>query len=423
MKLLVERYENYPRISELGMCMLFTHSERTSMGCNRFWAYKHMQGYKTEGFSKNLTYGSIWHSWVEHLLYKMGDHITFDKVSSEMNRGVHISIVSTHLEDSNLDALVYDEVYSEFISRIENATQGWVDNWVRNISGKYRLIAVEQLLVAPILDNLGYQFTSDERFIKFQEDGKEYYRLARSSEIHESVEFNVPWFKVGKADAIVQDLRSGDLWIIDHKTTASPSSYRSKLSFDMQLPSYCSLLQYELDHGCFHSLQSDKVAGYMWDICHSKIPDPPKPLKSGKLSKAKLVASWQYLKAIEENDLNVEDYIDHLEKCREQKDSELFGIEYGWISEDDMNRSRAEDFAVAKLISEKRSKLVRMAPNCKRSFDTIALRYSLCDRWGKCQFGSNCIANTPLDVIQYKQVPHLRWEITENHNQKENNVC
>jgi len=411
LKLIVNRYEKSERVSQLGQAMVFSQTERSVFGCNRLWTYKYVQEFNTKGMSKPRAYGIIWHSWLEYLLFRFGSNLQFDRVKKEMDCGVHMKFISDELSKYDLNDYEYEDFHQEIQQRMANSTEGWVASWNKHISGKYTLIAIEQELIAPVFDLQGDHFVSNERFIEEEIKGVKQYRLAKVGEIHDSFEMQMPWYKIGKADAILMDNDNGYLWIIDHKTTSSLSTYRNKLSYDLQLPSYCRLLQYELEHGCFSSLKCERVAGYLWDICSSKIPNPPKPLKSGKLSTARLGPSWQFKKAVIENDLDFSDYEEHYRECKEQKDSDYFGIEYGWITEEDIERTTVEDYAVAKKLSEKRNELVRINPHSKRQFDFASLRHPLCDRWGKCQFGANCIANTPLEVIQYPQLPTMRWVI------------
>ena len=78
----------------------------------------------------------------------------------------------------------------------------------------------------------------------------------------------------GRADLIIKDVH-GDLWVVDHKTSASYTPYMPGLDVDEQLTGYMYL--------CWKKL-GIVPKGVIYNVLLKKIPSPPRVLKSGKLS-------------------------------------------------------------------------------------------------------------------------------------------
>lgn len=109
---------------------------------------------------------------------------------------------------------------------------------------------------------------------------------------------------MGYIDAIVRDSETGDLYIMEHKTTANSIESRTQnLLLDNQVSLYCLALQ-QLGYN---------VKGVIYDVIRKKTPSVPKLLKNGKLSTAQIDTTVNtYYQAIIDNNLNPEDYTDKL---------------------------------------------------------------------------------------------------------------
>lgn len=103
-----------------------------------------------------------------------------------------------------------------------------------------------------------------------------------------------------KLDALARDIE-GHLWMLEHKSCRFIPDEKSRMS-DIQTVIY----KWALPKGGF-----EEPRGVIWDYLVKKKPTQPQVLKSRELSKRKITTTWDtYLKAIEENDLDPEDYED-----------------------------------------------------------------------------------------------------------------
>jgi CRISPR/Cas system-associated exonuclease Cas4 (RecB family) len=134
---------------------------------------------------------------------------------------------------------------------------------------------------------------------------------------------------VGVIDLIAVDEVNRKLLIIDYKFT-NYAKTEDDIDNNIQLYMYAKLInQYEGIEDILKKYKIKEIAvGY---LSFDKIePKSPKVLASGKLSKAKdkYVTYETYLKAIEDNKLNIEDYQDHLDKLQNQTDED---DDYGFV--------------------------------------------------------------------------------------------
>ena len=425
----LERYEDDPRLNKLGLAYFFTNSEKIQLGCKRLWAYSNMIGGDKQKTAKALLYGIAWHLVCEHALNEIKQTDTMITVE----RGIELinTVAKRFLldEQMNIDAFDVFEFIDDCIARLERAIVGWIPHWANNMHNEFEIISVEQTLCAPVyswgnfeIDNFtGRQFVGKVQVYK---DSKGYMWplniYAFSTDFHdiknENKTLDIPFYRVGKADVIVRRRNTKSLYIVDHKTSASPNGYARKFEYEQQLASYCALLQYEIKRGELQHLKDHKIVGIVWDMAHSKVPTPPKPLKNGTLSiaKSRLSPSWIFEQAIEINGLDRSAYIDHIEHCKQHADPSYFKILHKSISTTDIERSFYEDYATAYKINDLRSDLLSMKLN-DNTFQIIAPRYPICQEYQNCSFSHYCQPNTPLSNIDQKKVTKIYWKpLTDN---------
>lgn len=118
----------------------------------------------------------------------------------------------------------------------------------------------------------------------------------------------------GKIDMVVR--RKDGIWIVDHKTAASAYDARA-LDIDDQLTGYCYI---------YWRLTGTMPRGAVYNALIKDPPKPPNVLKSGELSKDKAQRTTHdlYLQAIEDNDLDTENYTEILAYLKEKKWSQFF---------------------------------------------------------------------------------------------------
>ncbi len=112
----------------------------------------------------------------------------------------------------------------------------------------------------------------------------------------------------GRGDGIIR--RGGRLWIIEHKTAIAIITER--LLLEEQPGSYQIGMQSRYD---------EPIVGTFYNFLRKKIPTEPKVLKNGELSVAKNMDTTAsvYEAAIKENDLNPDDYVEHVEYLRQKE--------------------------------------------------------------------------------------------------------
>ena len=156
-----------------------------------------------------------------------------------------------------------------------------------------------------------------ERYIKhYQEKGEEFKVLA----VEEHFQVTIPTTTGRKSmtdlqgvfDLVVED-DTGELWLVDHKfTSIDLDKYEENLVLDEQANYYLWALAELL--GDYRA-----VSGIIFNLIRTKLPTVPQVLKSGRLSKAKNIDTDvdTYLKAIKDNRLNPNDYVDILNYLKE----------------------------------------------------------------------------------------------------------
>jgi hypothetical protein len=410
------RYENYRRIRDLGMVVPFSNSERINFACPRLWSYKHVQNYRIDDKSEALSYGIIWHTLLEHILIltkESGSFMNLEETMEYVDTTLEPIIEAYYMDSENEDALNEQYLYGniqEIKQRIHNAIPGWHKSWTEFLK-KFKVLEVELAVCAPVLDIDG-QIALFPTYVMWKD---EYVRPSRIGEMEESELLSLPYYKIGKIDALVEDMDTGELWICDHKTSGSPAQYENTINYDVQLPSYSSLLDYEINFGSLTHLAGKKIAGVIYDISHSKIKDIPELLKSGKLSKAKNAGtpSWIYERGIEKYDLPRSEYKDHLQYLRNNADPKKNYQRYFYLTQEDIDRCTDEDYGIAMNMSERRKRLVEISEDSIVDYNAIAYRYPACQKYGNCTFSSFCLANTQPSVIELEMADHVRWSAEE----------
>lgn len=114
---------------------------------------------------------------------------------------------------------------------------------------------------------------------------------------------------IGTIDLVIED-EDGHIWFVDHKTTISIDIFDKNSDMDRQISRYWWALQ---------QLGYD-VHGFIYNIILKDVPQEPKVLKSGALSKdkAQKTTAKLYREAIQRHGLNEADYADFLQLLDEQ---------------------------------------------------------------------------------------------------------
>lgn len=416
MFLYYNRYEDSERVKKLGKVLPFSNTERMNLACPRLWTYSHVQNYRIKEKGEALSYGIIWHTLLEHILLQAKEEDKFmseKEIKDYVKDNITAIIENYYMDNINEETLNENFLFGtiqDIQERIQNAIVGWHRSW-KEFMEQYKILEVELVVCAPVLNYEG----NINKFPTYIREMPEYSRPSRIGEKNKSKLIEIPYYKVGKIDVLVQDRNNGDLWICDHKTSSSPAQYENMVAFDVQLPSYASILDYEILFGDLQHLQGNKIAGVIYDIAHSKIKGIPDLLKSGKLSKAKNsgMTSWIMEDAIKKYGLSISDYKDHLQYVRNNTDTKRNFQRYFHLTQEDMDRCADEDYGLAYTIANKRRQLVEISEDSIVDFNAISYRYPICQKYGNCTFSSFCLANTQPSVIELEQVDIIKWTTTE----------
>ena len=405
-----------------GAALVFTNSERSALMCPRFYAYQHIQNVGNSTRAAALSYGSIVHLFLEEVLRSV--MATNAIPSLEELGAIHRAKTPQFIQEEATAAQEYIDP-DPIMANIEKSLIGWRNNFVK-LMNDWEVIGVELEFVAPILNSHNRPLVRTLPVVLFEYDelnndwarparAGEYrwtsdgYELNLSNEEMERAEacerisveeWDLPMMIAGKVDALLRNRHDPTkLAVLDHKTTSSLAKYTKNAKYDVQLPTYAYLVQHGKDQ---HGKQvSGKVGAVFYDLLHSKIPDPPKPLKSGKLSKARVgCPSWIYRQAIADNDLRVEDYADTIAELELNTDRKYFDIVRRDLFPDDVDRCKGELFGVATEIADRRSRLASADLSDDFAVDSIVPRQPhQCILWGDCKFSQICIANNQFNVI------------------------
>lgn len=411
MKLLMKRYEDCENIQKLGMVIPFTNTDRMTFACPRLWSYQSIQNFVVDNKSSAISYGVVWHKLLEIILLESIEEnfVSKDRLNEIVKNNLMSIIEAFYINEIGTEQYNMDfqlGVIDDLKERIENAIVGWWMSW-RSLMDDFNVLYVELPLASPVMNNDG-DIAKFATYITKEED---FYRPSRIGEHEKSKLMNIPYFKIGKIDVLLEDKRTGDLWICDHKTSSSPSQFENGITFDVQLPSYASLLEWEKNKGILQHLKDRNIMGVVYDISSSKIKGIPALLKSGKLTKAKNsgIASWIYEDAVEKYNLPKKQYAEYIDYLRLNSDKNKNYQRFLYLTREDIDRCTDEDYGIALAMAEKRKKLVEINIDSVIDYNAIAYRYPACQKYNSCAFSSFCLANNHPKDMMLEQNANIKW--------------
>ncbi|MGI9554806.1 MAG: PD-(D/E)XK nuclease family protein [Vampirovibrionia bacterium] len=388
MKLKIHRYEE-DIIQKLGFSFCFTNSERNEMGCPRKWYFSYNQGLSSKRTSMSFAWGISWHTlmedlflfWKEHDKEIYIDDPLFDKSFNK---------IKTFLIEEGID-------HETVIKDLRVSLEGYLIMF-GNMPTDFKVVEVEVPLRFPVKDFRGEQFFS-KMYIEEYEDC---YKLATPSTINK-IEKEMPFFVIGRADAIVQSRVSGELFIYDHKTTASINRFLSSHEVDPQLCSYAAMLEYEKNSGYLQGYKQCKIGGVIYGLTHNGSTNPPKPLKTGGYSKAKSnkSPSWIYQKAVG----NDTEYDSHISKLKEVVDPLWHRREWLPLDINSVERWKNESYGVARRLADN----YRCLSLFENSDSWATPRVPICKTTGFCQYKEICVADSPFLRGNFNKLEKIIW--------------
>ena len=436
-----DRYD-YKEIQELGLAITFTNSELMSFTCKRKYAYNYVECLEIDSFSQSLFYGVAWHYFCELCLLKIKENDSM--ISKEISNSIIENEVSDFVRlelDKFSSVLDKEEVFENTINNITLGSIGWLKKWSEEIHPRYKVLDVEKVLIKPVFNKKGEVLTCEMPVIYETFVDKKMARLPSIGECFKDLErfrFNVklldyctsesvdrelqykemPVYKVGKIDCILLDRDTNGLYILDHKTSKTPTAYAKKMHFDLQLQSYCALLEYNIQNGMYSEYENVFVSGVIWDIVSSKFNKPSynsdgslKQVKRGYITHAlalEILSNPIYEKAIQE-------YEDYLQVLKDRDSSNYIFIEE-FISPKDIARSNAEDFVRCSQAIDFKKKCYDLDNLDVIDTDLLLVRQPICQLYNYCEYANLCMQNCLVldpNMIDYDRKHKTYWTVIE----------
>lgn len=437
-KFIMSRYD-YKSIQKLEPSIVFTNSEMMAMACNKKYGYSYIENLETDYFSYALFYGVSWHYLCEQALLIMKETdtiVTYQQLEDILNVQV-CEFMRTYLDD--FEDIDKEENFEKAYENIKLGMYGWIRKWEKEIHPFYKVVDVEKELIKPILDENGDKLEFEVDFVKEEYNDFSVLRFPLIGEIKEQmvsrlikyedftnesaiscsfITKNIPAYRVGKLDCILLDREHNSLWILDHKTSGQPSSYAKKMTFDLQLYTYSSLLDNAIKNGEYKHLGDVFIGGIIWDIAHSKYNKPSFD-KNGALKQVKrgyitLALAEKILKE-PKYEFVTDEYDDYL-KVLEDRDSSYYIIQKEIISDRNIKRINNEDISNTKKLVSLQSAAHRIDRESSIENDVVLPRYPVCLTYNSCSYFTQCVSEWKFehtDMIDLQRKAKKYWIITE----------
>ncbi len=355
---------------------------------------------------------------------------------------------------ADADPTMSEEQYLETCETLRRMLEGYLHWWQRGPLDTIRIVGTQLALARPITDpRTGGAFRpqvllerpagSDGAWVLAR-------NWARAREAEGRVEIrraSWPWVQVGTLDVLGVDRRSNAAWVIDCKASSQPSRYERGMDVDPQLPGYCWLLEPHMGR-----LGLSGIAGFMYDVVHTKHQPDPRELKweppkldqlramasergvkpagskvqdyldalgivpgHGGFSRAQNagVPSWRYEWALERANIDPAPYADHVQWLAENVDRGLYARPWQRYGEDHRLRYGREVWAKARLMHQLRKAGATADPaDPALVLDTSFPRTPVCTApGGSCAYTDLCAQDDGTGGDR-EHVPTQRWSDT-----------
>lgn len=401
--------------------MAFTNSEVGTTDCSLRWWFAY--GCRLGGHKSSAMYfGSLMHEVLEDIFTFWRDNPGEPYLPSYLNekrdhcKGILQLIFEREAFEGDM-AADPDEV-ANLVDRLKDCAEGYLHVYGNCID--VRVLAVETSTAMPVIDPATGKILRSKVPVVESDRG---WRLALPGEPHKLV--SLPWYKVGRLDAVVMDNDTKDLWVWEFKTSKSATTYGKNLALDTQLPGYALSLEARYEHaqkheggGIFPPDCTGKVRGYVWDVLGSNEHKRPRRLKSGLLSTAEnRVPSWIWSETMAKEQAMRDQYKDEqweklcaMEASNAIKvDTMLYHRSWGTFTQDDLHRYSTELHAKARMIASMRRSTAKggcSAPEVAADFP----RTPVCRLpGGYCNFTSICINDSPEGRLSFTQDVPTLW--------------
>ena len=323
---------------DLGRVFPITNSERTAAWCAKRHWFRYSEGLRRieDGVSAaNL--GTAFHDVMEFFFGQV-------KESGKIPNLEDLISVCYRLE-AQWEKEGRSET-EEAAKRLRNMVESWYRTSpfvLGSLLNDYEVEDVERSYAAPIVaPGTGRVLRPSIRVCEDSDESGSFTRLARPGEDYKRVQW--AWNFVGRVDLVLRNRRTGDLVLVDHKTTGRTTGLLSTLLSDTQAPSYAWMIE---------AATGDRVSGFMWNVVDSRGISDPVVLKSGKIStRAKQrVPTWRLDSFLRDRELDPEAYATFRESTCVPFDRTLSFVEMMYFDRSDIERISREIFADATRIA------------------------------------------------------------------------
>lgn len=264
------------------------------------------------------------------------------------------------------------------VERLRRVVEDYLHVYGAGPFPNYKVVGVEATIAMPIVSADGKPY-APEAFVYERPDGS--WRFARPGDDPGRVSVQkLPYYLVGKLDAIIAHRETLRPWVVEHKLNASPDQFLRGITVDPQTAGYTLLLDHAAALGALPGVpRGTRAGGAMFDLLASGFHYDPEPLKSGGFSVAKrTVPSWRFERALAAaHAANPTDpkfapsaYVDHLAKLRDTVDPKLYRREVVTVGDADRARFMREAKASAEEVAAMRRNVWRA-----RTPDAIAAAF------------------------------------------------
>ena len=402
-ELRASRYEEEKIIKDLGFSFVFSNSERNELGCPRRWYFSYSQNLRLNNIPHSFRYGIYWHNIMERLFlfWKLKDKDIFtiseDQVAYELIKK-SIAEIEADAKESGIDP-------EPIISQLIESLTGYLQLFGR-ISEEFKVLEVEVPMRFPVKNWKGEQFTS---VVSLEDLGDRYIIANPDTLSSKRKEVRMPFYVIGRADAIVQSRLSGEEFIYDHKTTSSVNRFMNTVEQDPQLISYAAMFEYEKTEGSLQKYKDLNIGGVVYGLANNNKTSIPKTLKDGSLSQARhlKIPTWTYEKYIQSNGLDRSLYESHLSKIAYEVNPLWHKREWFPIYSYSIERWKQESYGIARFIADK----YRCLATIPSGENWVAPRIPTCKTTGCCAYKEICVEDTPLKrSMNYEVEQKLFWK-------------
>jgi len=457
------RYEGEQIAGLPSAAMVLTNSERREAWCSRRWFFSY--GRLISGLpSIAMQWGSFYHSILEDMyihwanesgekrlpysgadLYVCGDALHQSGLHSSCSRcgGFSSGPIARIEKELQSDPEYWDRQAEKYggidglLKSLHDTAVGYLHIYGMYGPKNFDVLAVEIPVALPVLNSNGKVYKSQVPIVDLGEGNG--WRLATFREKKPWRMVRLPWYQIGRLDCLLRHKETKELYVLEFKTSANPTSYGKDLHLDNQLPGYIAAAA---------NLGLGKVRGYIWDVSSSRKQAEPRVLASGKLSTAKQnCPSWKYKEAVDlvisggsgsTADYSVDDINKSKEFVRylkESVDTKLYHREWGNPAESVIDRYETELLVDAQRFAKMRRALV--TADTEESVLSSFPRVPFCRGPGSsCSYAGICMeGGGDLDLVIESMIsgPNTGVEErgsvrftetkTKNKENKENKTC